>query len=950
MAEFDVFLSYASLDLPAAEVLETWLQAPPRSRRVWRDRRRILPGSPDYYVPIAHGIEASATFLVLLSSNWLGSAVAVKELSDARAAGKKLLIVVHPDIARDPVTAEGCKSKREVLDALDALGVSEIAGVLNRPDWIWPREDESTQPDFAAVERALATDYAWAARHAVIVERLARWNELRDVGALLRGAELSELMTDAFTDVPGRNPVLTPEQRAFLLESQRQETAEIERTEGLYWGAQTRAAAFAARERAEVDPDLALLLAAEAVSVAPVPEARSALLSILHRHAPLSVLLLGHGQGRWISGLAFSPDGHWLASGDRPCAIGDNRQAHLLIYEAETGREWERIGSNPVTALAWGARWLAVGSEGSIGWLRWAEFDEKFRGNTPVALQGGVSPDYLAFSLPEANEQYGEVLAWGTQWGDIGLIRVGDHVSWQGRVGADRSSSALAGLGWLADGRLITAENGRVLIRPFPTLEPTQEIARMDAVFSLACDGRRWIAACQNGVSTGLLLGEQAEVRTFQPGAVPGASLTPGWFGPQDQRRLIIASATARSAVPTVALTESGRTPEILLQGEDQLVKSIAGDSFGRFVAAGEFLGRVWLWDRSRRSHLVSRYLPGVSAASMAVSSAGPAAVVSQDARVHWFENGLSAGQTAEAAMPFAPARLLTADAGRTFIAVSSEGRAAALQPGGATHDLQGLPKLDIPTVVAVAAEAPIIAVLEPGNQITVARICASGFVPVRIIDPGATVIALALDPSGHRLFATVARFGLDVLSWIIDSTAVNEPTELFSMRNAGIPPIPMRAANGRIFAGDEKDLVMATLDEFGPAVWASGHDEPVRCIAAGGHIVASVACWFQDTNVDQLRLWTGDFQPLGAVTLPEHASDIAILPDGNAVIAVGRSGALWRLTLDTEDWITAARRIAGRLLTAEEERRYGIDTWRARLSRGVSRRSTTRPAVRGVR
>jgi hypothetical protein len=46
MAGFDLFLSYASADLQAAERLEDWLQAPPRGRTIWRDRRDILPEAP----------------------------------------------------------------------------------------------------------------------------------------------------------------------------------------------------------------------------------------------------------------------------------------------------------------------------------------------------------------------------------------------------------------------------------------------------------------------------------------------------------------------------------------------------------------------------------------------------------------------------------------------------------------------------------------------------------------------------------------------------------------------------------------------------------------------------------------------------------------------------------------------------------------------------------------
>lgn len=70
--------------------------------------------------------------------------------------------------------------------------------------------------------------------------------------------------------------------------------------------------------------------------------------------------------------------------------------------------------------------------------------------------------------------------------------------------------------------------------------------------------------------------------------------------------------------------------------------------------------------------------------------------------------------------------------------------------------------------------------------------------------------------------------------------------------------------------------------------------------------------------------------RPLGPVTLPEHATDLALSPDGGSLLVLGHSGALWRVMLRSQTWIERARRIAGRSLTSEEERRYGVDTWRA--------------------
>ena len=534
--------------------------------------------------------------------------MAAQELADARKAGKKLVIVVHPSIPRDPKSAEGRERKSELTETLQTSG---LASVLERPNRIWLVNSESSEPDYMQVEHALAIDFDWAVRHAIIDYRLDRWKEIKDDSALLQGTELVELMRDAFADKPGREPVLTAEQREFLLSSQRHEVAERERVEGLYWGTQSRALAFAARERSEAEPDIALLLAAEAASVATVPEARAILLSLMHRHAYLTKVLNGHidkGASRRISGVAFGPafsdDKYLLASIDRNLAINDEKPYNLLIHEAKTGEEIERKSFEVrLTAVAWGQRWLAVASLGSISWLRWDEDDEKFRGNTPTSLEGDVEPDFLAFSPPGLNFPFGEVLAWGTQWGVIGLIRVGDHVRNQGRLGDDRSSNALTGLGWLQDGRLITAENGRILVRSSPDLELVKEIANVGRVYSLISDGDRWIAACTYK-GLGLLFGKGDAVETFLPATPSDLGLIAAWAGPSKNKLIITGSTSCRSGEPAVTMWNSQGRRITLLQGENEPISRVAANTSGSFVSAGEAGGEgVAMEPESSKSH-----------------------------------------------------------------------------------------------------------------------------------------------------------------------------------------------------------------------------------------------------------------------------------------------------------------------------------------------------------
>jgi hypothetical protein len=112
--------------------------------------------------------------------------------------------------------------------------------------------------------------------------------------------------------------------------------------------------------------------------------------------------------------------------------------------------------------------------------------------------------------------------------------------------------------------------------------------------------------------------------------------------------------------------------------------------------------------------------------------------------------------------------------------------------------------------------------------------------------------------------------------------------------------------------------------------VTLDGHDEPIKGITAYQDLFATYACWFQDIRVDQIRLWTSDGKPLGPVTMPGHLVDVAFIPDGTSLLALDQQGVLWDVGLTAQQVTSAARRVAGRELTDEEERSYGVEAWRA--------------------
>jgi WD40 repeat protein len=740
--------------------------------------------------------------------------------------------------------------------------------------------------------------------------------DTRDSGALLRGGELVELMAAALAGAPGRMPQLTEEQRAYLSESQRHEEAERQRVEGLYWDAQARGVAFAARERGEAQPDLALLLSAEGVAVAHVPEARAVLFDLLDRYASLSGVLRGHAVNRSVSGLAFSPDGRWLASIDEAAAVGDDRPSRLLVHELASGRTIKSVESDEsLRALAWGSRWLACASRGSIGWLRYDDWKERFLGNTPTALEGDVLPEHLAFSPPESELEH-DWLAWGTQSGDLGLVRVADHARRQIQLGDSRSSEALTGLAWLPDGRLLTAEHGHLLIRSVPELEVTARIAALGKIYALATEGDEWVVSFNDGQRVGLLFGKGVEVKDFQRVSREGQGRAVALAASM----VLAGSARRRTGVPAVELL-AGIDRTVLLAGEDQLISRLALSRDARFAAAGERRGGVWLWDRARRSHLVVDAGLGRAVTTIAVSNDGTivAAADAEPSLLQMVATGL-APVLAERPLPFALDRLLVT--GSELLGVSKT--RGLVRIARDRTELLALPEGLSATMVEVAAEASLLAVRASEHAIAILRLDAQDLVQVRVLEVGGRVVAFTLDRLGRYLYVLS-----DQLVGVVARYALNAPEQNpIELARISLPlgPAAMAPAleEGGLLLADDDDLVLIGGD--GTEVRAGGHDEPIKRIVVSPKTIASIACSYRDqAQVDAVRLWSAAGRPTGVVTLPEHTADAAFTTDESALLVLGLSGTLYRVSLSTERAAAAARGIANRPLTTEEIRRYGL-------------------------
>jgi hypothetical protein len=154
-----------------------------------------------------------------------------------------------------------------------------------------------------------------------------------------------------------------------------------------------------------------------------------------------------------------------------------------------------------------------------IGWLKWGEWKERFPRYTHTALPDGAAPDFIVFSPASASFDDGDHLAWGTHTGDLGVIRVDDRSSVYRRVEGPAASDALTGLAWLDDGRLVSAEPGRLVVRDRRSLEPQSEIKAPGRVFAFTGGSGQWVACCSGPGGAGWWIGNGIRDERFVDGS-----------------------------------------------------------------------------------------------------------------------------------------------------------------------------------------------------------------------------------------------------------------------------------------------------------------------------------------------------------------------------------------------------------------------------------------------
>jgi hypothetical protein len=161
----EVFISYSRKDKDFVRRLDEELKR--RDREAWVDWEGIPPG--DTWEKTIYGaIEATHTFIFVLTPDSIASEVCGREITHAAANNKRLVPIVYRDVAADKVP--------------------KSLGELN---WIFYRESDDFEQATDTLISALDTDLDWVRAHTRLLTRAIEWEANKKSNSFaLRGEDL----------------------------------------------------------------------------------------------------------------------------------------------------------------------------------------------------------------------------------------------------------------------------------------------------------------------------------------------------------------------------------------------------------------------------------------------------------------------------------------------------------------------------------------------------------------------------------------------------------------------------------------------------------------------------------------------------------------------------------------------------------------------------------------
>jgi WD40 repeat protein len=573
----DVFISYARED--QAFVRRVFDALKEFGRETWVDWDGIPP-SAVWMAEVRKAIETGEAFVFVITPDSLASSVCREEVAHAASVNKRLIPILRRDVGDTPAPE----------------------AVAER-NWIFLREQDDFDRGLELLLEALAADPEWTEQHTRLLVRARDWEQRGHPGSLLlRGDDLSGAERWLAT-ASGHEPEPTPLHAEFIVQSRRSASRrqrltlagvgvalavsivlsilallqrssavrERERAEAEARTSHSRELAAEALGQLDIDPELGVLLAIEAVDTSRTSEAEAALRATL-QGSHVRATLQGHDGT--VSDAVFSPDGARLLS------LGFDATARL--WDTEAGSEIAVLEGHdaPITdgAFAPDGSLVATASEDRSVRLWNAEDGgdlETLIGHEDPVAALAFSPDGRLFVSGDSG---GIVRIWDTSTGDR-VAEIPGHGSPVTDVSTTDGIVATSG----ADGDIRVSTDAGALIAHIE--------AHRDAVTSITFspDGTRLLSTSEDGTACiwSIPDGKRVAVLEGHTNDVVAGALSPDGT--------LVATA-ALDGTARIWDAATGRALAVLPDHEGQGVLDVAFSPDGaRIVTAGDdATARTW--------------------------------------------------------------------------------------------------------------------------------------------------------------------------------------------------------------------------------------------------------------------------------------------------------------------------------------------------------------------
>jgi WD40 repeat protein len=320
----EIFISYSRRDKTFVEkFLKALNENGYPAEEIWVDWEDI-PASSKWEDEIRKGVEASNSVIFVLSPEWAKSNECAKELQIAAEYNKRLFPIVCQNV--DP---------------------KMIPATLASLNWIFFRETDDFNDALQKLFAAVKTDLEWVAQHTNLLRRANEWNaKARDQAYLLRGSELQVAESWLARASDDKQPRPSTLQSEYIYTSRQDDVrrqrrnmiwvssglvvsillaiaAVVSGISALRQSQRALASHLAAQATNLIhsQPDLSLLLSLEANYIGDEmhesdPALIGSLVTTLNSSPKLGTFLRAHDSD--VRAVAFSPDGHWLATTGNP--------------------------------------------------------------------------------------------------------------------------------------------------------------------------------------------------------------------------------------------------------------------------------------------------------------------------------------------------------------------------------------------------------------------------------------------------------------------------------------------------------------------------------------------------------------------------------------------------------------------------------------------------------